>query len=124
MIYIECPLIGKISPYNGLAKAQEKRDSCHANMDEQLRSYGLKEANDYGVPSVALLRLNHAIHDEAKPIIYSKNTVILPVASLAAKSFENAPNTPEEGSSFIPWTQSLISLMRTLPTKKPSTTTA
>ena len=31
------------------------------------------------------------------PIIYSRNTVILPVASLAAKSFENALNTPEKG---------------------------
>ena len=89
-------MVGKISPYNGLAKAQEKSDGYHANMDEQLRSYGLKEANDYGVPLVALLELNHAIY-KAMPTTYSKNTVILPVASLAAKFFENALNTPKKG---------------------------
>ena len=96
MIHIEFLVVKKISPYNGLAKAQEKSDSYHANIDEQLRSYSLKEANDYGVPSVALLEPNHAIY-EAMPTIYSKNNLILPVASLAAKSFENRLNTSEKG---------------------------
>ena len=94
---MECLVVGKIFPFNGLAKAQEKRDDYPANVDEQLQYYGLKEANDYDVPSVALLQLNHVIHDEAMPIFYSKNTIIPPVASLVAKSFENAPNTPEKG---------------------------
>lgn len=48
-------MVEKISSFNGLAKAQEKRDGYPANIDEQLQSCGLKETNDYDVPSVALL---------------------------------------------------------------------
>ena len=83
MIYTECLVVGKVFPY-----------AFGKNYDEYDGDYGdeptICESFSYNAPEVALLRACKAIHQEAEPLLYQRNTFRLPVFDLTARFFKRS----------------------------------
>lgn len=76
MVYGYCLEVGQIYPYLESQRAIDVRSVS-------------EEANNFEVPSTALLAVCKLVHDESEPLLYKKNTFVLPAAALSAKFFIN-----------------------------------
>ena len=110
LIYEYCFAFGKIFPY---LKAQLKEERSLRKMQSEEKELGhpvfpdtayltmwtshiMREQLRYPEPYVDLLRANKAIYEEAAPILYGKNIVVLPIAPLAAKFFHDCLGSVEK----------------------------
>ncbi|MCJ1394276.1 hypothetical protein MMC18_007154 [Xylographa bjoerkii] len=95
MIYTHALAVGSIYPYfetqnndyhcyRGDFKLPQFRYSCHEVL--------------YELPSVHLLQTCRLVHQEASPILYSKNHILLPILDLTLRFFNECLNTPERRS--------------------------
>ncbi|MCJ1460458.1 hypothetical protein MMC28_010840 [Mycoblastus sanguinarius] len=94
MIYECCLVVGKIFPYNHRAKAEDEANKAQVVRGVQ-RLSAFEEADNYEKPTTALLQVSSSIYNEAAPIMFEKNTVVLPKASLSVGFFSKAFHTPE-----------------------------
>lgn len=77
IVYGYCLQVGEVYPY---LESQRAIDVGSV--------YG--QANSFEVPCTALLAVCKLLHDEAEPLLYKKNTIVLPAAALSAKFFSNS----------------------------------
>jgi len=96
-IYQYCLVVGKIFPYNKRLRADDQ-DGNAGYLETRPRQSASQQARDFHAPHLALLEVCSAIHEEARPILYQKNTVVLPTAPLTAKFFTQALRTQQEKS--------------------------
>ena len=83
MVYAECLVVGKVFPYT-VSERYHEYDN-----DEDDKHTGL-ELSGCEVPSVALLQVCKRIHEEAEPMLYQRNTFILPACDLTILFFKRS----------------------------------
>ena len=83
MIYADCPVVGKVFPYN----LAESYDEYECDYDDDLTA---RELAGYEAPEVALLRVCKTIHLEAEPLLYKYNTFVLPPSDLTTRFFKRS----------------------------------
>lgn len=81
MIYVECLVVGKVFPYT----LSESYDEYECDYDDDLTA---REHAGYEAPIVALLRVCKDIYQEAEPLLYRRNTFVLPAADLTTRFFK------------------------------------
>lgn len=95
MIYELCLVVGKIFPYR--SKHFEEEGVGHTVTGPTLASLRMIGDDQTCLdPCLGLLGVNKLIKSECTPILYQKNTVILPYGPLAARFFQNCLNSVEK----------------------------
>ena len=82
MIYRECLVVGEIYPYSLSDALQPDTETA-------------RDKTGCELPCVALLQVSKTIREEAEPMLYQKNVLILGSADVAGKFFERSLYTPE-----------------------------
>lgn len=80
LVYAECLVVGKAFPYT-VSERYHEYDNDDDDEDTSLELSGCE------VPSVALLRVCKTIHAEAEPMLYQRNTFVLPACDLTRLFF-------------------------------------
>ena len=88
MIYAECLVVGTVSPYF-LRTLRHYSDWWCGQSDEKIA----RQLSKYNAPEVRLLRVCKAIHQEAEPMLYQRNTFRLPASDLMTRFFERSLHT-------------------------------
>lgn len=81
MIFEECLVVGDIYPYS----ISDRDDTA-------------QELTGCDLPTVALCQVSKSIRDQAEPILYQRNNVIVGYAESSQKFFERCLHTPERKS--------------------------
>lgn len=81
MIYNCCLVVGKIFPYS----VSETYDEYDDDYDDDPTT---QELSDCEYPYVALLSVCRQMRLEAEPILYQRNTIVLPASDLTARFFK------------------------------------
>lgn len=104
LIYEHCLSVGKVFPYSITEIFDKEYYGYNANETEEKR-YG------YEVPDLSILRVCKATQKEAEPILYRKNTIILPICGLSYLFFETFLKTPTRHSWVSLFRSSYFSLL-------------
>ncbi|KAK0507862.1 hypothetical protein JMJ35_009751 [Cladonia borealis] len=83
LVYVECLVVGKVFPYTVSERCHEY-DNLEDDEDTELELSGCK------VPNVALLQVCKRIREEAEPMLYQQNIVVLPVCDLTRLFFKRS----------------------------------
>ncbi|MCJ1377304.1 hypothetical protein MMC17_000398 [Xylographa soralifera] len=95
MIYTHALVVGHIYPY---FKTQHINYPCYSG-DYKLPQFQYShEQVLYELPNVQLLQTCRLVYQEASPILYSKNQILLPILDLTLRFFNMCLHTPERCS--------------------------
>ena len=98
MIYKYCLLVEEIRPYQDA----EHRYLKGTGRTEYLELNGMEGMNEVipssDRPSTALIMVCKLIREEAEPMLYSRNTFVLPIFRFSARFFSHSLNTKERKS--------------------------
>ena len=83
LVYAECLVVGKVFPYT-VSERYHDYDELDDEEDTGLESSGCE------VPYVALLQVCKMIREEAEPMLYQQNIVVLPVCDLTRLFFKRS----------------------------------
>ena len=83
LVYVECLVVGKVFPYTVSERCHEY-DNLEDDEDTGLELSGCQ------VPYVALLQVCKRIREEAEPMLYQQNIVVLPVCDLTRLFFKRS----------------------------------
>ena len=90
-VYELCLVRGKVFPYT-VTEENEERQFVKGEKDPMMKFHG------YTAPDVNILSVCKATYHEAAPILYGKNTFVLPTCGLTTRFFETALKTPIQQS--------------------------
>ena len=83
LVYAECLVVGKVFPYT-VSERYHDYDGLEDDEDTGLELYGCE------VPYVALLQVCKRIREEAEPMLYQQNIVVLPAYDLTRLFFKRS----------------------------------
>ena len=83
MIYARCLVVGKVFPYT----YAERYDEYEYDYDDEETGLELSGCEE---PWVPLLRVSRAVHEEAEPMLYQRNTFVLPACDLTIRFFKRS----------------------------------
>ena len=93
-VYELCLVRGKVFPYT-VTEEFEERQFGRGEKDTMM------ECSGYTKPDVDVLLVCKATYNEATPILYGKNTFVLPTCGLTTRFFENALSTNVQRSRIL-----------------------
>ena len=88
MIYAECLTAGKIYPYT-ISETIPEHDFDTSDDEDAETKKILQVKPDRELPCFELLIVCKAIRQEAEPLLYQRNTVVLPAIDLTARFFKH-----------------------------------
>ena len=83
LVYAECLVVGKVFPYT-VSERYHDYDDLDDEEDTDLELSGCE------VPCVALFQVCKKIREEAEPMLYQQNIIVLPVCDLTRLFFERS----------------------------------
>ncbi|CAD6582203.1 MAG: hypothetical protein ASARMPRED_000896 [Alectoria sarmentosa] len=96
-IYEHCLAIGKIYPYREKQSEEVQEYAGHLNTSATPLSCAItKGKKSNAALCLGIRQVNKTTYEEVTPIMYKRNTVVLPRAPLAAKFFHNCLDSVEK----------------------------
>ncbi|KAL6712925.1 hypothetical protein ACLMJK_009480 [Lecanora helva] len=86
MIYAECLVVGKVYPYF----FSQQSGQPEGNLDPGGNDSTLQEETGQYLPETALLQVCKVTYQEAEPLLYQRNTFVLPTADYIVRLFTHS----------------------------------
>lgn len=89
MVYAECFVVGKVFPYT-VSETIIEHDFDDGDSDDEDTVDTMLECSGCAAPDLAILFVCKGIHEEAEPMLYQRNTFVLPASDLTARFFRRS----------------------------------